>query len=294
MPPPDLEDIRTLSTRALHRAEYALSDLMFLATRIRFRPWKNWQIRWFIKKYGVDMAETPVQDFDGYPNFDSFFVRGLNPGARSWPAQDNAVCSPADGGLSEGGLIEKGQLVRAKTARLPVSTLLGESENEAARFESGSFFTVYLAPHNYHRVHMPLTGQLREMRYLPGRLFSVKPRTVRDVPDLFARNERTVCLFDTNFGAMAVVMVAAVFVGAIEHPWAGMVVPPRADRMFKRQYRRAHQHGPRLALGDEMGRFHMGSTVITLLQHHEVAFTRDASVGESVQVGNKVATCVSL
>jgi len=273
--------------------ERLLSALMLFATRIRFRPWKNWQLGWFVEKYGVDMAETPIQDFDGYPDFDSFFVRGLNPGARRWPAEIGAISSPADGRLSETGRVEKHRLIGAKSSQLPVSALLGESEGQAVRFEGGSFFTVYLAPHNYHRVHMPLAGQLREMRYIPGRLFSVNPRTVREIPDLYTRNERTVCLFDTDFGEIAVVMVAAVFVGAIEHPWAGLVMPPRARESLRQQYRSENEHGPKLALGDEMGRFHMGSTVITVLQHQEVTFERPAGVNASIQVGDRVATCVT-
>lgn len=291
MPSNQLPESTTFSSQLRVRAEYALSDLMLLATRIRFRPWKNWQLGWFIDKYGVNMSETPLQHFDEYPDFDSFFVRSLNPGARSWPTDANALCSPADGKLSEIGKVQSGKLIRAKSARLPVGALLGEGEQSASRFEGGSFFTVYLAPHNYHRAHMPLAGQLREMRYIPGRLFSVNPKTVAAVPDLFARNERTVCLFDTDFGEMAVIMVAAVFVGAIEHPWAGMVVPPRTGRTSNSYYRSENEHGPKLALGDEMGRFHMGSTVITVLANNNIDFTWPKSEGAVVEVGEQVATC---
>jgi phosphatidylserine decarboxylase len=218
-------------------------------------PWlKNALIKAFIKRFGVDMREAAEPDPTAYASFNDFFTRPLKPGAR--PLGDG-VLSPADGTLSQFGAIEAGQLVQAKGHRFSLAELLGGDSEAARRYLGGSFATVYLSPKDYHRVHMPLGGTLTEMVYVPGRLFSVNAATAEHVPNLFARNERLVCHFDTEQGPMVMVLVGAMIVAAIETVWAGQVTP------LSGQVQRIRFDSPvHLERGEEMGRFKLGSTVV--------------------------------
>ncbi|MGO2131527.1 MAG: archaetidylserine decarboxylase [Halomonas sp.] len=219
------------------------------------QPWlKNLLTRAFIKRFKVDMSEALEPDPTAYVNFNDFFTRELKADAR--PISEGLV-SPADGTLSEFGAIEAGQLIQAKGHHFSAMALLGGDAEAAKRFQGGSFATVYLSPRDYHRVHMPLTGTLTEMIYVPGRLFSVNAATTRHVPNLFARNERLVCHFDTEHGPMALVLVGAMIVAAIETVWAGQVTP------LSGEVQRIRFDQPiRLEKGEEMGRFKLGSTVV--------------------------------
>ena len=220
------------------------------------QPWlKNALIQAFIRQFKVDMDEAAEPDPTTYATFNDFFTRALEDDARPL---GEGVISPADGTLSQFGPIEAGQLIQAKGHRFSAMELLGGDGEAARRYLGGSFATVYLSPRDYHRVHMPIGGTLTEMVYVPGRLFSVNAATTHHVPNLFARNERLVCHFDTEHGPMVMVLVGAMIVAAIETVWAGQITPlPRGD------VQRIRFDTPvRLEKGAEMGRFKLGSTVV--------------------------------
>lgn len=180
-------------------------------------PWfKNLLTRWFVRHYDVDMRQAQVEDPTAYENFNAFFTRALKPGARPLPAEAGVVVSPSDGAISQLGRIEHGRIFQAKGHSYSLLELLGGDGLRAAPFMGGHFATIYLSPKDYHRVHMPLTGTLKEMVYVPGRIFSVNQLTAENVPELFARNERVVCIFDTAVGPMAVILVGAMIVASIE------------------------------------------------------------------------------
>ncbi|MDI5984507.1 archaetidylserine decarboxylase [Halomonas sp. M4R5S39] len=243
-------------------------------------PWlKNALIRAFVKQFKVDMTEAAEPDPTVYATFNDFFTRELKPEAR--PLGEGVV-SPADGTLSQFGAIEAGQLFQAKGHRFSAMELFGGDGEAARRYLGGSFATVYLSPSDYHRVHMPLAGTLTEMVYVPGRLFSVNAATTEHVPNLFARNERLVCHFDTEYGPMAVVLVGAMIVAAIETVWAGQVTP------LSGEVRRIRFDTPvRLERGEEMGRFKLGSTVV-------MAFAEPATFADDLEPGAKVRMGQSL
>ncbi|WP_027966437.1 archaetidylserine decarboxylase [Halomonas halocynthiae] len=243
------------------------------------QPWlKNQLIHAFIKRFKVNMSEALEADPSAYATFNDFFTRALKADAR--PISEGLV-SPADGTLSEFGRIEAGQLIQAKGHYFSAMALFGGDADAAKRYQGGSFATVYLSPRDYHRVHMPLTGTLTEMVYIPGRLFSVNAATTQHVPNLFARNERLVCHFDTEHGPMALVLVGAMIVAAIETVWAGQVTPLSGDVQHIRFDQPIH-----LEKGQEMGRFKLGSTVVMAFanpvefsssEHH-----RNVQMGESL------------
>ncbi|MWJ26904.1 phosphatidylserine decarboxylase [Halomonas sp. ZH2S] len=244
-------------------------------------PWlKNALIRAFIKRFNVDMSQALEPDPTAYATFNAFFTRALKADAR--PLEAGLLCS-TDGTLSQYGKLEDGQLVQAKGHRFSAQTLLGGDPALAEEFSKGSFATVYLSPSNYHRVHMPLTGTLRETIYVPGRIFSVNQATAANVPNLFARNERLVCIFDTQHGPMAMVLVGAMIVAAIETAWAGQVTPlsgtPQRTR-FDRPIQ--------LEKGEEMGLFKLGSTVVTCFAN-PVEFA-DLTPNSMVQMGQSIGT----
>ncbi len=238
-----------------------LSRLVLWAARCRWRPWKNLLIRRVVAAYEVDLGEAAVEDATAYPSFAAFFTRALKPGARPLPTAAQAIACPADGRISQAGAISAGRIVQAKGQAFSVAELLGD-EAAAAPYAQGQFVTVYLSPRDYHRVHMPLAGELVETLHIPGRLFSVAPFAVEAVPRLFARNERLVCHFRGADGPFVVVLVGAMLVSGIETVWSGVEVPPYASRPNGRDWQ---GQGIRLERGAELGRFNMGSTVIVLL-----------------------------
>ena len=259
--------------------QHALSRLVLKATRVR-QPWfKDRAIRSFLKLYRVDMSEAAEPDPYRYGSFNEFFTRALKPGARPIARDERAVVSPADGCISEAGNIEGDRLLQAKGRSYRLTELLA-GQPWASRFEGGAFATIYLAPFNYHRVHMPLRGELKETVYVPGRLFSVNTMTAQHVPELFARNERILTLFDTAFGQMAVVMVGALNVGSMATVWAGDITP--AER---REITRIPASGITLEKGEELGRFNMGSTVILLLEPNRVNWHPHLRAGRDVRLG---------
>lgn len=217
-------------------------------------------IRWFVGKYGVNMAEAANPDIASYPSFNEFFTRALKPGARPLAAAD-LVC-PVDGAISQFGAIDGDRIFQAKGHDYTTTALVGGDQQLAAQFEGGSFATIYLSPRDYHRIHMPAAGRLLRMIYVPGALFSVNPATARGVPGLFARNERVVCVFEGEQGPFVLVLVGATIVGSMATVWHGVVNPPRTKDI--REWRYDAQAPVQLRQGDEMGRFLLGSTVVML------------------------------
>jgi phosphatidylserine decarboxylase len=247
-------------------------------------PWlKNTLISDFVRRYGVDMSEALQEDPLAYESFNAFFTRALKPDARPLSSEPGAVLCPADGSVSQAGDIEHGRIFQAKGHDYGLTALLGGDAERAAPFLGGSFATIYLSPRDYHRVHMPASGILREMIYVPGRLYSVNPLTAGNVRELFARNERVVCLFDTpEYGPMAVVLVGAMIVASIETTWAGPVAPI-ARRVASTRYDRTEPIA--LERGAEMGRFLLGSTVIVLFGPNRVRWSQAAAPGAPVRMG---------
>ncbi|MGN6581786.1 MAG: archaetidylserine decarboxylase [Bordetella sp.] len=244
---------------------------------------KNTLIGRFLRRYDVDMREAQIEDPLAYESFNDFFTRALKPDARPLDATPGAVLCPADGSVSQAGRIVGGRIFQAKNHHFDLLDLLGGDAERAAPFTDGSFATIYLSPRDYHRVHMPVSGVLREMVYVPGRLYSVNPLTARSVPGLFARNERVVCIFDTPaHGPMALVLVGAMIVASVQTVWAGRIAPHRPDLVVTR-YQGAQ--AAQLAQGAEMGRFLLGSTVVALFGRDRVDWTDLAEPGGAVRMG---------
>lgn len=268
---------------------HLLSRLMQGFTRLRWRPLREAFTRWFVDRFQINMSEALEPDPAAYEHFNAFFTRALKPDARPLVDGPYDIACPVDGAVSQAGNIEEGRLLQAKGHDFGLVQLLGGAEQRAAPFQGGTFATLYLSPRDYHRIHMPIDGTLREMVHIPGRLFSVNATTVRMVPGLFARNERVAAIFDTAAGPMALVLVGAIFVGSIETVWSGVVTPP-AGRVV-RQWRYDEGDRPiRLARGEEMGRFNMGSTVIVLFGPQAIDLTAAIKAEATVRMGQRLGT----
>ncbi|MGB1477706.1 MAG: archaetidylserine decarboxylase [Marinobacter salsuginis] len=243
---------------------------------------KNRVIKWFIGRYGVDMSEAAETDPEAYPTCNAFFTRALKPGIRPLADGEKTLVSPVDGAISQLGQVTGDRVFQAKGQSFSLSELLGGEEATTAPFTSGEFSTIYLSPKDYHRIHMPMAGTLRQMIHVPGKLFSVNPVTAENVPNLFARNERVVCIFDTDSGPMAMVLVGAMIVGSVETRWAGVVVPG------SRQVTSTRYEGEQaisFEKGEEMGRFRLGSTVIMVMPKGAVTWNSDQVAGKTVRMG---------
>lgn len=260
---------------------HALSRLVHATSRSR-APWlRDRLMTWFVERYGVDLKEADRDEISDYDSLNDLFTRALNPGAR--PVDHHAdLVSPVDGVISRLGDIERGQLIQAKGRRFTLEELLAD-EGSAEPWKDGRFITLYLAPHHYHRVHMPADGTLVKLCHVPGRLFSVNPATTRGVPRLFARNERLVAGFETEFGPMAVILVGAMLVGSMETIWTGEVTPP--TRLAARALDLPSIKQRRLGQGAELGRFNMGSTVIVVLPAGAPDFARTLHPGRELRMG---------
>jgi phosphatidylserine decarboxylase len=262
--------------------QHALSRLVFRATRVR-TPWfKNLLVRGFLELYTVDMSEAAQSDPFSYGSFNEFFTRALKANARPIAPDPKAIACPVDGTISEAGTIDGDMMVQAKGRFYSLTELLA-AQPFAGDFLGGSFATIYLAPFNYHRVHMPLRGDLRETVHVPGCLFSVNATTAAQVPKLFARNERVLTLFDTACGQVAVVMVGALNVGSMATVWAGDITPA-ARRVITTLPRR----NVSLDRGEELGRFNMGSTVILLFQQNRARWHAEVRAGTAVKLGQSL------
>ena len=262
--------------------------LSWLARRLAYstnRAVKQWLIDTVTRKFGVDLSEAAEPDPTAYPSFNAFFTRALKPGARTPDANPRALLMPADGHISQCGPIVEGRIFQAKGQGFTAAELLG-SEADAAPFRDGSFATVYLSPRDYHRVHMPWTGTLRETVHVPGRLFSVGTDAVASVPRLFARNERLVCHFETDFGPMVQVMVGALLVSGVETVWSGVEIPAYGDAITRKDYR---GRGITLERFAEMARFNYGSTVIVLLPKGAATLDPALHAESPVRLGERLA-----
>jgi phosphatidylserine decarboxylase len=262
--------------------QHGLSRLMLRLTRVRARWFKNLLTRCFLSLYAVDMHEAAETDPYAYTSFNEFFTRALRPGARPIAAAADAIVSPVDGTVSECGIIDGDLLLQAKGRRYALADLLARQE-WASRFEGGEFATIYLAPYNYHRIHMPLEGHLLSSVFVPGRLFSVNATTARHVPRLFARNERVLTLFEGAAGQFALVMVGALNVGSMATVWTGDICA--AQRRAPTQL----AHGEvQLLKGAEMGRFNMGSTVILLFEPRRAVWDPNLRSGSILRLGQTI------
>jgi phosphatidylserine decarboxylase len=263
----------------------ALTQLAGLAAGHRGGALTTQVIRWFIGRYGVNMAEAANPDPAAYPTFNEFFTRALKPGARPL-AQADLLC-PVDGAVSQFGAIEGGQIFQAKGHRYSATELLGGDAALAAHFHGGHFATLYLSPKDYHRIHMPCAGRLLRMVHVPGALFSVNPTTARGVPGLFALNERVVCVFDGPHGPWVLVLVGATIVGSMATVWHGVVNPPRSGAL--RQWHYEGADAPQLAQGAEMGRFLLGSTVVMLFPQAALRWNAAWAPGVAIRMGEAMA-----
>jgi phosphatidylserine decarboxylase len=240
----------------------------------------------FVRHFRVDLSDAQIRKAVDFPDFNSFFTRALRPGVRRIPESKHAIACPVDGSISELGDIRDGKLIQAKGREYSLVTLLGGDAARAAPFLDGKFITLYLSPRDYHRIHMPLAGRLRETCYVPGRLFSVAPHTTRAIAGLFTRNERLCAMFDTAAGSMAMVMVGAIFVSCIETVWEGVVNPAPGGALAVREFPPSGAVPVELRQGDEMGRFNMGSTVILLFGPDRVDWIDDLQTGGTVHLGD--------
>jgi phosphatidylserine decarboxylase len=243
---------------------------------------KNTFINQFIKKYQVDMSEAVNSDPLSYRNFNDFFTRAIRSELRPICEQKNGIACPADGAVSQLGEIEHGTLLQAKGHTYSLTSLLGGDASLSNQFLGGSFATVYLSPKDYHRVHMPLTGKLTKMIHIPGKLFSVNKVTAEQIPSVFARNERTVCIFDTEAGPMAVILVGAMIVASIETTWAGQVTPFNKNVVT---WDYSELNKIEIKKGEEMGRFKLGSTAIVLFGKDAVKWEESIQAETPTKVG---------
>lgn len=270
--------------------QHALSRFAGWVAGCEYIPLKNYLIKWFIQRYGVNMEEAITANPNDYPCFNSFFIRTLKAGARPLAVGETTLVSPVDGVVSQVGSIQGGRLFQAKGAEFDLLALVGGKENIAQLFDRGEFSTLYLAPKDYHRVHMPLAGKLISMTHVPGQLFSVNPQTVDHVPNLFARNERVICLFETAVGPMAVILVGAMLVASIHTVWAGEITPVGAKAVRTWTYPDGYLT---LEKGEELGYFKLGSTVILLFGEDSVAWREGLGDGSVVRMGEGVGSILS-
>jgi len=267
----------------------ALSSLMFHLTRIKNKAVKNLLINGFMKLYKVSLADAELEQAGSYADFNDCFTRALKPNARPVDPDPRVMISPVDGTVSELGDVRAGKMIQAKGREYSVTQLLGGSKT-AGLFQNGKFCTLYLAPNNYHRIHMPANGRLREWGYSPGKLLSVNARSVRLMDKLFTTNERVSAVFETDFGPMALVMVGALFVGRLETDWAGRITPPHEQE--------AGLYTPMspvvLLRGREVGRFNMGSTVILVAPPGMVAWRPQLKPDSPVRMGLAIGTLTKI
>jgi len=295
---PDTRDIGTVATPSVRDRlfvamqhllpQHFLSRIVMRLTRVRLRPFKNLLIRSFMRGFQPNMSEAAQANPLLYPSFNAFFTRALRHGARPIDIDPGALVSPVDGTISQIGRLDGSQILQAKGHDYTLEALLDGAPQWAERFAGGAFATLYLAPYNYHRIHMPIAGTLRAAWFVPGKLYSVNATTASAVPGLFAKNERVVCVFEDGPRAFAMVLVGALFVGSISTVWHGDVTP-RSPRHRVDLPLDGGRVPLRLAKGAEMGRFNMGSTVILLLQPDMLDWLPKFVPGTKIEVGRMLA-----
>jgi phosphatidylserine decarboxylase len=266
-----------------------LSRLVRVTTRWQFRFWKTPLITLFIRHFKVNMNDAEAPSAADYTDFNHFFTRALKAGVRPLPPDPASICSPVDGRVSQAGDIHIDRLIQAKGRDYSLAALLGGDGKQVDLFRNGKFATLYLSPRDYHRIHMPCQGRLLETTYIPGRLFSVAPHTTRAIPNLFTRNERLVCLFETPMGPMALIMVGAIFVSCMETIWSGVVNTHMGRSLQKTGFEQPGKQAIELQRGDEAGRFNMGSTVILLFGEDTINWVDKLQAGQPLQMGQTIA-----
>ncbi len=265
---------------------HILSRIVYRIMRIRWPFFKDMLIRWFANQYDVDMSQAKNPDLLSYPSFNHFFTRELSPEARPITDASGAIVSPVDGRISAIGEIKSDTIFQAKGFYYSLNDLLGENAELTKQFENGHFINIYLSPRDYHRIHMPVSGKLQTMTYVPGRLFSVSPSAVRSVPRLFSRNERVVSIFDSELGKLALIKVGALFVSSIDTVWHGSVTPRTPKTIHHWQYQSEDQQT--LRRGEEAARFNMGSTVILLFEPNKISWSNDLMPHQALQLGSQI------
>lgn len=267
-----------------HLPQHGLSRFMGAVANLEYPVWlKDCFIEYFMKRYKIKLNEAVITDPAVYPSFNAFFTRRLRAECRPL---GTSIVSPVDGTVSQIGTVTEGKIFQAKGINYTLSQLLGNREEWVRAFEGASFATLYLAPNDYHRVHMPLDGTLKEMIHVPGNLFSVNPTTVAHEDGVFARNERVVSIFQTPIGPVAVILVGAMIVGSIHTVWCGEVTPPRGYEIYAWNYT---EDAPHLLKGAEMGHFQLGSTVILLFPAHKTHWVPSLTPGSKIQYGQQIA-----
>lgn len=261
----------------------ALTELLGTGANAKAGELTTRVIRWFVARYQVNMEEAANPDISSYTSFNEFFTRPLRADAR--PLHNSKFICPVDGAISQFGAIKQGQIFQAKGHEYSATALVGGDSNLAAQFHDGSFATIYLSPRDYHRIHMPCDARLTRMIYVPGDLFSVNPTTARGVPGLFARNERVVCVFDTEQGPFVLTLVGATIVGSMATSWHGIVNPPRSKKVREWRY---DDKNINFKKGEEMGRFLLGSTVVMLFPKNTLEFNSSWSAAAAVRLGEKM------
>ena len=267
--------------------QHLLSKMMWKLTRCEYKWLLKLILPFFIRQFKVNMQEAKNSDWKSYSSFNNFFTRELKEDAREVCSDKKLIASPVDGAISQLGEINNDLIFQAKGHAYSLTQLLGNREDLGETFKDGKFNTIYLSPKDYHRIHMPVDGTLTEMIHVPGELFSVSPTTVENVPALFARNERVICLFDTDAGPMAMILVGAIFVGSIETVWHGEVTPPSAKEIRNWLYEDEEKS---FAKGEEMGRFNMGSTVILLYAENKMNWAKELKAGQAVRLGEAIGS----
>jgi len=264
--------------------QHFLSRIVYALMRSEIKWVKNLLINVISRMAGINYAEALSPDPADYVSFNAWFTRALKPGVRVFDPDPNAFLSPCDGKISETGSLQENRILQAKGRDYSLQDLLA-NDPVCGELTGGYFSTIYLSPKDYHRIHMPLGGRLQRMIHVPGRLFSVAPYTVRQVPRLFARNERVISIFETDFGPLVMVLVGAMLVSSTETVWAGEVTPTKDKKVTVKDY---SDEEIALAKGEEMGRFNMGSTVILLIPSDALKSLASLGAGDAVKVGQKL------
>jgi len=284
-------DMSTVSDRLFVAMQYLLPARTMGAVVHRLarsrRPWlKNALIRFFTRVFAIDETEMDEARAIDYPTFNAFFTRGLKPGARPIDADPFGICSPADGRVQQNGRVSDGRMLQAKGMTFSAASLLDAEPEGIAPFDGGAFMTIYLAPHNYHRIHAPLDGKLRSMHYIPGRRFSVNRATTNSIPGLFARNERLACLFDGEHGPYWLVLVGAMNVASISTVWAGEIVASGEPTRWVYDPETA----PSLGKGDPLGHFNLGSTIVLVFPRDRATLDASLTPGSTLAVGERIGS----
>jgi phosphatidylserine decarboxylase len=261
-----------------------LSKLMYALMRIKFKPIKHFTLNRMIKSFNINMDEAESKNYDDFPHFNAFFTRALKPGCRPIDSSTDSIISPVDGVISQIGAINKDEIFQAKGHHYTIQDLLATPMD--SDFVDGQFVTIYLSPKDYHRMHAPLDCEIKALRHVPGRLFSVADWTTQKIPKLFARNERLVNTLQTSFGKVAYVYVGAILVSSIETVSNGVITPPYANEVTDL----IPEGQIRYKKGEEMGRFNMGSTVVLLFPKDSITFEPELKAGSSLKLGQKIAT----